>query len=473
MRTHDERRQVMYCNEWTVVTSEIGRQSNVLLIPQETYRQFLGHDEAPPVKHPVMVVGVAEVPVIIIPRQATQRKTQKAFRDAAKLALQLEPQHIGVVLDTLDGSMRAAALWGISQGLYHYQDLNKETFGPEVRLVGMKPEPHDAMLIATAKSQSLVRDWVNLPSNIKSPEYLATLIQSGSSENIRWQLFDYGQLQAMGAGGIVGVGQGSHRSPVMVVGHYEGSPGQPWLALVGKGITFDSGGISLKPGEGMGRMKGDMGGAAAVMAALRTVADLEIEVNVMAVAPLAENLPGGGAYRPGDVLTMMDGTTVEVISTDAEGRLVLADGVTWAIQQNVAAVVDIATLTGANVVALGGIRSGLLSTDVPLRNMVVAAAEAAAEPAWELPHDEDYLDFIQTSTAVIKNSGGRPAGTITAGLFVGHFAKNTPWAHLDIAGLAFESGTGIGAGATGYGVATLVELCRKFGGAPHDAPKNN
>ena len=223
------------------------------------------------------------------------------------------------------------------------------------------------------------------------------------------------------------------------------------------------GGISLKPGEGMGRMKGDMGGAAAVVGAIRAIARQQLPVNVLAVLPLAENLPGGGAYRPGDVLTMMDGTLVEIISTDAEGRLVLADGVSWASNQGAAAIVDIATLTGANVVALGGIRSGLLTNDERLADIVKEAADRASEPTWELPHDEDYIDFIKTSAGDIKNSGGRPAGTITAGLFIRHFARSVPWAHLDIAGLSFagEGGT-IGAGATGYGVATLVEICREF-----------
>jgi leucyl aminopeptidase len=160
---------------------------------------------------------------------------------------------------------------------------------------------------------------------------------------------------------------------------------------------------------------------------------------------------------------MMDGTTVEVISTDAEGRLVLGDGVTWAVRQGVDAVVDMATLTRANVVALGGIRSGLISNNSELAERVKAACEAAAEPTWELPHDEDYQDLIKTSAADIKNSGGRPAGTVTAGLFIGHFAQDTPWAHLDIAGLSFSGeGGSIGAGATGYGVASLVELCRSW-----------
>ena len=292
-------------------------------------------------------------------------------------------------------------------------------------------------------------------------------MQVGSPDRITWQTIDQVELKALGAGGILGVGQGSDRPPCMLVGRYEGRPGAPWIGLVGKGITFDSGGISLKPGEGMGRMKGDMGGAAAVVGAIRAIAEIGLAVNVLAVTPLAENLPGGGAYRPGDVLTMMDGTTVEVISTDAEGRLVLGDGVTWALGQGVSAVVDIATLTGANVVALGGIRSGLLCTDGELRRMVVEATAMMAEPTWELPHDEDYLELIKTPIADIKNSGGRPAGTVTAGLFVGHFAKSTPWAHLDIAGMAFEAGTGIGTGATGFGVATLVEICRRFGERTH------
>lgn len=401
---------------------------------------------------------------VMVPRRTTLRKTQKAFREALKLAAGLSPAHIGLDIRELEPASRRSALWGAGQGVYRFRLTDQKVTGPKVSVLDY---PGVDLDLAILQGQSRVRDWINLPSNVKPPEHLAELMQADSSANIQWTAYHQDGLRDMGAGGILGVGQGSHRPPVLLVGRYEGKPGSPWIALVGKGITFDSGGISLKHGDGMGRMKGDMGGAAAVAAAFRTAAEIGLLVNVMAVLPLAENLPGGGAFRPGDVLTMMDGTLVEVISTDAEGRLVLGDGVTWAIRHGASAVVDMATLTGANVVALGGIRSALIANHDGLAGLVRDAAERAAEPTWEMPHDEDYADLNKTSAADIKNSGGRPAGTVTAGLFIGHFAKDVAWAHLDIAGLSFESdGSGVGAGATGYGAATLVEVLKSFGERP-------
>lgn len=402
--------------------------------------------------------------VVMVPRRATLRKTQRAFREALKLASGLKPTRIGLDIRELEPAPRRAALWGAGQGVYRFRLTDQTVTGPTVAVA---PYPGLDLDLAILQGQSRVRDWINLPSNVKPPERLAELMQADADRRIAWTAYHQEMLEEMGAGGILGVGQGSHRPPVLLVGRYEGKPGSPWIALVGKGITFDSGGISLKPGDGMGRMKGDMGGAAAVAAAFRTAAETGLAVNVMAVLPLAENLPGGGAFRPGDVLTMMDGTLVEVISTDAEGRLVLGDGVTWAIRNGAQAVVDMATLTGANVVALGGIRSALIANHAGLAALVREAADRAAEPTWEMPHDEDYADFNKTTAADIKNSGGRPAGTVTAGLFIGHFAKDVAWAHLDIAGLSFESdGSGIGAGATGYGAATLVEVLTAFGERP-------
>ncbi len=461
----------MYKNAWSVHRTLASITPDVVLVPVMAYASLMGREPSTVSKKPLVVLESGSAAAVLVPSATTPRKTQKLFKEAGLLAHDLSAQKIAVVVDTLSPSDVAAALWGVGQAIYRYQDLATLTTGPEVMVVSSNGDLLVLReLTLVAQNQSLARDLVNLPSNLKPPHRLAEWMQMGSPDSIHWQTFDETMLQELGAGGILGVGQGSHRPPCMLVGRYEGRSGGPWLGLVGKGITFDSGGISLKPGEGMGRMKGDMGGAAAVIGALRTVAELGWPVNVLAVTPLAENLPGGGAYRPGDVLTMMDGTTVEVISTDAEGRLVLGDGVTWVLRQGVSAVVDIATLTGANVVALGGIRSGLLCTDEALRRIVVDATNRMAEPAWELPHDEDYFELIKTSMGDIKNSGGRPAGTITAGLFVGHFAKTTPWAHLDIAGMAFEAGTGVGAGATGFGVATLVEICRRFGEAAHKNP---
>ncbi|NMP22071.1 leucyl aminopeptidase family protein [Sulfobacillus harzensis] len=448
----------MFTNRWHWTPEFTETAVDVWVVEKQAWeKQFNGslpmHGDVP-----ALVVGSSQRPLVVVPPKKTARRTKAAFGEAVRVARGLSPSKIGVLVDGLDAAFLRAALWGVGQGLYQYKPEPAAVEGPEVLVVSHAPLEVELTIL---REQMRVRDWINIPSNLKPPTHLADYFQEGSSERIQWQMFNHEALKDMGAGGILAVGQGSHRPPVLLTGRYEGKPGAPWIALVGKGITFDSGGISLKPGEGMGRMKGDMGGAAAVAGAIRAVAQMGWPVNVLAVLPLAENLPGGGAYRPGDVLTMMDGTHVEVISTDAEGRLVLADGVTWARRQGAQAVVDMATLTGANVVALGGIRSGLITNDDKLANQVKAAADWAAEPTWELPHDEDYGDLIKTSAADIKNSGGRPAGTVTAGLFIGHFAGSTPWAHLDIAGLSFSGEGGqIGAGATGYGVATLVEVCR-------------
>lgn len=451
---------VLYINNWQTSTS--GWEAvGAAVLTEDAYRSRTGEVRLP--DEPVVVVpGLGgEPPIAIIRPQGTRRRTQKAFRTAGQIVARMKVRRVGLSLQGLDPALVRAALWGFGQGLYRYQRPENVVPGPDVIIESAQDL---ATELAILRQQAAVRDWVNCPSNLKPPDRLAALMQSGSSEAIHWTVYDHHALADLGAGGIVAVGQGSHRPPVMLTGRYQGDPGKPWLALVGKGIVFDSGGMSLKSPDGMGRMKGDMGGAAAVAGAIRAIAELGLRVNVLAVLPLAENLPGGGAYRPGDILTMLDGTEVEIISTDAEGRLVLGDAVTWAIRQNVAAVIDMATLTGANVVALGGIRSGLLSNDGALAQLVQDGSEAMAEPCWELPHDEDYLDLIKSTAADIKNSGGRPAGTITAGLFIRHFAKNTPWAHLDIAGLSFEGdgAGGIGAGATGYGVAALVESAVRF-----------
>lgn len=454
----------MFQSDWRV-THEVPKSAEVIIAGAADFASVSQIPLSRLGESPMVFLSEGQPPIVVVPEGTTRRKVQKAFKEAAKLARQFHPGEIAVAVDHLSDSDRRPALFGIGQGLYQYRKPDEDTVGARVAVVTEEPKSYIDQLVLI-KYQSWVRDLINIPSNLKPPERLASLIKSGSPSTIEWSLFDQKSLRDMGAGGILAVGEGSHRPPVLLVGRYEGQPGAPFLALIGKGITFDSGGISLKPGDGMGRMKGDMGGAAAVAGALRVLAEMHAEVNILAVMPLAENLPGGGAYRPGDVLTMMDGTQVEVISTDAEGRLVLADGVTWARRQGVSAIIDMATLTGANVVALGGIRSGLITNHDVLGRLVVQAADAGAEPTWELPHDEDYQDLNKTSAADIKNSGGRPAGTVTAGLFIGHFAGSVPWAHLDIAGLSFDADGGIGAGATGYGVSTLVEAAYAYARAP-------
>jgi leucyl aminopeptidase len=278
-----------------------------------------------------------------------------------------------------------------------------------------------------------------------------------------------GQLEAMGAGAILAVGQGSRAEPCMIVLRLKGKPGasgNPSLALVGKAVTFDSGGLSLKAREGMEMMKDDMAGGAAVLAAMRALAGLGTPGDVLAVIPAVENMPSGTAQRPGDVLATMDGRTVQVISTDAEGRLILADAVTYARRQGARAIVDIATLTGACRVALGEVYSGLVSNNESLAAAVQEAAAEAGERFWRLPGHPLYQEQLKSKIADLKNSGGREAGAITGGLFIGAFAGATPWAHLDIAGTCWTAKDlpDCPEGPTGVGVRTLIALASRAEG---------
>ncbi|MFX3634412.1 MAG: leucyl aminopeptidase [Candidatus Pristimantibacillus sp.] len=308
----------------------------------------------------------------------------------------------------------------------------------------------------------LARDLTNLPGNKLTPEGLATHAEDLAREyEFDIEVIDEWTASEQGMGGLLAVGQGSINPPRMIVLHYKGAPEQEetW-GLVGKGITFDTGGISLKRGPGMEEMISDMGGAAAVLGAMRTIGELKPVVNVIAVIPTAENMPSDRAFKPGDVIEMMNGLTVEVVNTDAEGRLVLADGVTTAIRRGATRLVDVATLTGAVSVALGVEATGVVTNNEPLMQQLRTAAERSGERVWQLPAYPEYKRLIRSDAADLKNSGGRYAGTITAGLFIGAFAEDLPWIHLDIAGTAFldKSRGWEPKGATGVMVRTLVEL---------------
>jgi leucyl aminopeptidase len=272
----------------------------------------------------------------------------------------------------------------------------------------------------------------------------------------------------MKAGGILAVGQGSEVPPRLVAVEYRGArKGAPWTALVGKGVTFDTGGISLKKPEGMDRMKYDMAGGAAVLGAVRAAAALSLPVNVAAVVPMVENMPSGTAYRPGDVLRTLAGKTVEVLNTDAEGRLILADALHYARKTyRPAAMVDAATLTGACTVALGTVAMALMGNDPSLVSRLKEASARCGEKAWELPMYDEFRDQIKGDSGDIKNTGGPEAGTITAGWFLREFAGDTPWAHLDIAGVAWreKDRMGYAPGPTGAPVRLLVEFLSSAGG---------
>ncbi len=312
-----------------------------------------------------------------------------------------------------------------------------------------------------AEGVRIARDLVNEPSGHKPATEIARIAtELGDAAGVRVEVRDEEYLAAGGFGGVLAVAAGADNPPRLVEMWYEPEGAEAFLALVGKGIVFDSGGLSIKPAKSMENMKTDMSGAAAVIAAVRTIAEMRLPVKVLGVAPLAENMTGGGAQRPGDVLTARNGKTIEVLNTDAEGRLVLADGLSLAAEHEPDLIVDLATLTGACHVALGDAYAGLFANDDDAAAKVQAAAARAGERVWPMPLPDDYRPQIDSDVADMKNTGDRYGGAITAALLLKEFVAGHPWVHLDIAGPARASKDDgyVTTGGTGYGVRTLVAL---------------
>jgi leucyl aminopeptidase len=306
------------------------------------------------------------------------------------------------------------------------------------------------------------RTLANLPSNVCTPTYLADMAIKLAKKNtsIKTTILNEDDLKTLGMGALLAVAKGSHESPKLIEMHYHGAAKkvQP-IVLVGKGITFDSGGISLKPPSGMEEMKYDMAGAASVLGALQACADLKLPINVIGLMACAENMPGGGATKPGDIITTFSGQTVEIINTDAEGRLVLADALTYAEQFNPRFVLDMATLTGAIIIALGHENTGLMTEDNQLADLIIKASEKSQDNVWRMPLQAAYQEAIDSQLADMVNSTfDRSAGSVTAACFLSRFTKKYPWAHLDIAGTAWVSGRKNQ--ATGRPVPLLVEILR-------------
>ncbi|KAF0249358.1 MAG: leucyl aminopeptidase, partial [bacterium] len=311
-------------------------------------------------------------------------------------------------------------------------------------------------------SANFSRNLVNEPSSNLTPKDMASKAEEIAKEaNLTIELLDEEKMKELGMGSLLGVSRGSVEEARLIVLRYEHpeAKAEGTIALVGKGVTFDSGGISIKPSEGMEKMKGDMAGAAAVMGAMRAIGQLKPKVRVVGVMACAENMPSGTAIKPGDVLTSMSGQTIEVVNTDAEGRLVLADAITYAREKLAATkIIDLATLTGAVGVALGPVYTAILGTCQELIDQVIATGNEVGERYWQLPLDEEYGEQLRSDIADLKNSGGRPAGTITGAYFIKEFTGDTPWVHLDIASTAMsnEKKPYLSKGATGVGVRTLV-----------------
>ena len=314
---------------------------------------------------------------------------------------------------------------------------------------------------ALAAGMALTKDLGNLPPNVCTPTYLAAQARELAKRYaMKVQVLERADMEKLGMGTLLAVAQGSAEPPKFIVLEHRGGPkNQKPVVLVGKGVTFDTGGISIKPSAEMDEMKYDMSGAGTVLGTLKAVGEMKLPLNVVGLVPATENMPGGRATRPGDIVKSMSGQTVEILNTDAEGRLILCDALTYAERFQPAAVIDIATLTGACVIALGHVATGLFANDDELANEILSAADAAHDRAWRMPLWDDYQEQLKSNFADFANIGGRPAGSVTAACFLARFARKYKWAHLDIAGTAWRSGKE--KGATARPVPMLTEFLVK------------
>jgi leucyl aminopeptidase len=314
-----------------------------------------------------------------------------------------------------------------------------------------------------AEAQNFTRAMVNEPGNKLTPAKVAEAARAMASEfGLEFETLGQAEMEKLGMGALLGVAQGSAEPPVMIIIRYKPANAafKAHLGLVGKGVTFDSGGISIKPSDGMEKMKYDMAGGAATIGAMRAIAQLKPSIPVSAYVPCVENMPGGRAQRPGDIVASLSGKTIEVINTDAEGRLILADAITYAKRQGCTHLVDSATLTGAIVVALAHLNVGLFANNDGMQDRVLRAARVAGERMWAMPLEDDYKEYLKSAFADMANVGGRWGGAVTAAMFLKEFAEDTPWVHLDIAGTAWldDGKPFLAKGPTGVPVRTLVRL---------------
>ena len=415
----------------------------------------------------VLLVGLGKE------KEFRAREYAQAIRCAVKALNDSGATDAVLYLTLLDVRKRSLA-WRIRQAtivaqeaLYRFDRFKskKDETRHRLRKIGFavdKPADVPAAEVALAQGIGigegvmLTRDLGNLPANHCTPAHLAATAQALAQEyGFDCEVLEPAEMEALGMNALLAVGRGSQQAAKLIVAHYRGGKegGAP-LVLVGKGITFDSGGISLKPGADMDEMKYDMCGAATVLGVLKACAALKLPLNLSVIVPTAENMPSGDATRPGDIVTSLSGQTIEILNTDAEGRLILCDALTYAERFAPKTVIDVATLTGACVVALGHVASGLFANDDALADELLAAGEAANDRAWQLPLWDDYQELLKSPFADMANIGGRWGGAITAACFLSRFTKKYEWAHLDIAGTAWKSGAD--KGATGRPVSLLT-----------------
>jgi leucyl aminopeptidase len=426
--------------------------------------------------------GIKAERVLVVSLGKAEKYGEKAWRDAlsaAAKALATTPAQEGALLldeSALPGGRDLA--WGLRQasriladGAYRFEAprLNAEKNASRERgakkllfvLAAKVSSALEAAMhegAAIAEGMALAKDLGNLGANVCTPEYLANAARAlGKQFKFRVEALDRNAIEKLGMGAFLAVARGARQEPRFIVLNYQGGKARAKpVVLVGKGITFDSGGISLKPGADMDEMKYDMCGAASVIGTFKTLARLALPINVIGIIPATENMPDGNATRPGDVITSLSGQTIEILNTDAEGRLILCDALTYAERFKPDCVIDIATLTGACVVALGKIPSGLLANDDELAAELVARGNTSGDRVWQLPLWEDYQELLKSNFADMANIGGRFGGTITAAAFLSRFAQHYKWAHLDIAGTAWVGGEA--KGSTGRPIPLLAEF---------------
>jgi len=427
------------------------------------------------------VRGVSAQRILLVGLGKEEGFGEKQYRDCARAAL-LAIRETGtrdacLYLPELQVAGRDAA-WKARQLVlaaadvaYRFEQMKskKAEAGSLARVNVAASQKHDAPALqrgvlegrAIAAGISLARDLGNLPANVCTPAYLAdSAVKLGREWKLAVEVLEQRDMEKLGMGSLLSVTKGSHQPPKFVILRYSGAGKKERpVVLVGKGITFDTGGISLKPAAEMDEMKFDMCGAASVLGTLRAVAELKLKLNVVGLVPTCENMPGGAATKPGDVVTSMSGQTVEILNTDAEGRLILADALSYAERFEPEAVVDIATLTGACVIALGHVCSGLFTNKDSLAKELQSAGAESWDRVWQLPLWDDYQEALKSNFADFANIGGRPAGSVTAACFLSKFTRKYDWAHLDIAGTAWKSGRE--KGATGRPVPLLTTFLMK------------
>lgn len=424
----------------------------------------------------VLLVGLGPI------RRISAESLRVMGGETLRKSIALKLESVALVLPSTTGKLKAgeaaeALAEGAGLGGYlfeQYRSSNAKTAPEEVTIIG--DAKSGASIRAGVKSGAIIaectgyaRDFINHPGNTATPTMLADEAKRlAKAHGLKAEIMGPVEIAKHGMGGLMAVAKGSSQPARFIVLKYMGARSGKPIVVVGKGLTFDSGGISIKPADGMEKMKYDMSGGAAVIGALVCAARLKLKVNVIGVVPSTENMSGASAFRPGDVLKMYDGQTIEIISTDAEGRLILSDALAYAKKKfDPAAMIDIATLTGACVIGLGNHACGVLGTDDSVVRRIEKAGQETNEKVWRLPLWDEYFEQIKSPIADMKNTGGRPGGAITAAALLSKFVGDVPWAHLDIAGVAWteKEKPYVPKGPAGFGVRLLVETIRSFAGA--------